>query len=176
VVNEVKTILPIIEPRIYLIRGYRVMVDTDLAGLYDVSTIRLNEQVRRNRTRFPQDFMFQLSQEEAQSLRSQFAISKIGRGGRRYLPYVFTEHGVAMLSSVLKSQRAVEMGIAIVRAFIKLREMLATHKDLAYKMEELEREQKNHGENLVLINLVLKKLMKPKEAELKPANPIGFNK
>lgn len=102
--------------------------------------------------------------------------SKIGRGGNRYLPYVFTEHGVAMLSSILKSERAVKMGISIVRAFIKLREMLATHKDLAHKIEQLEQKQRDQGENLSEINSVLNELMNPSEIESKPENQIGFNK
>jgi len=167
---------PIFEQRIYMIRGCRVMVDSDLADLYEVSTKVLNQAVQRNKNRFPHDFMFQLTLGEVQSLRSQFVTSKIGRGGSRYLPYVFTEHGVAMLSSVLKSDRAVEMGISIARAFIKLREMLATHKDLAHKIEELEQKQKDHGENLSEINSVLKELMNQPEIEAKPANQIGFSK
>jgi phage regulator Rha-like protein len=122
--------------------------------------------------------MFRLTLEEAESLRFQIETSKIGRGGNRYLPYVFTEHGVAMLSSVLKSDRAVDMGISIVRAFIKLREMLATHKDLAHKIEELERTQKSHGRNLSEINSVLNELMNPPKVESKSENsknPIGFS-
>lgn len=124
----------LIERKIYLIRGHKVMLDSDLADLYEVLTKNLNLAVRRNRERFPEDFMFQLTKEEAESLRLQFATSKTGRGGRRTLPYAFTEHGVAMLSSVLKSQRAVQMNILVVRAFIKLREVLASHKDLARKI------------------------------------------
>ena len=113
------------------------MLDSDLAELYGVPTQRMNEQVRRNIERFPSDFMFQLSTEETQSLRSQFATSK--RGGRRYLPYVFTEQGVAMLSSVLNSDRAVQVNIAIMRVFVKLREMIASNKDLAKRLDELEK-------------------------------------
>ena len=114
----------LIERRIYLIRGHKVMLDVDLAGLYQVPTKRLNEQVRRNLKRFPEDFMFQLMNAEAEALRSQIATSKPGRGGRRYLPYAFTERGVAMLSSVLNSERAIEVNIAIMRVFVKLRQML----------------------------------------------------
>src|ERR1700733_10875400 len=146
--NEAKIAIPIFEQRLYLIRGCRVMIDGDLADLYEVPTKALNLAVRRNKKRFPGDFMFQLTYEEAESLRFQFETSSLKHGGSRYLPYVFTEHGVAMLSSVLKSDRAVEMGISIVRAFIKLREMLGTHKELAYKIEELERKQEIHGKNL----------------------------
>ena len=103
------------------------MIDVDLAGLYGVPTYRLNEQVKRNRKRFPKDFMFQLTKDEAESLRSQTAISKIGRGGRRSLPYVFTEQGVVMLSSVLNSEQAIAVNISIMRAFVKLRQMLESN-------------------------------------------------
>ena len=115
------------------------MLDADLAVLYGVSTKRLNEQVRRNRSRFPDDFMFQLTAEEIRSLRSQFATSKQGRGGRRYAPLVFTEQGIAMLSTVLNSERAIQVNIEIMRAFVRLREMIATHKELARKLEALEK-------------------------------------
>ena len=142
-----------IERRIHLIRGQKVMLDTDLAELYQAPTFRLNEAVKRNLDRFPEDFMFQLTSDEAQTLISQIAMSKAtGRGGRRTLPYAFTEHGVAMLSSVLSSQRAVQMNILIIRAFVKLRELLATHKALAEKLEVIERTQKQHG--TVLVGLV----------------------
>src|SRR6266498_2471404 len=120
------------------------MLDRDLAELYEVSTKRLNEQVKRNLARFPADFMFQLSDEEAESLRSQNATSETGRGDRRYLPYAFTEQGVAMLSSVLNSERAIEVNIAIMRAFVQLREILSTHKDLVRKLEELEKKYDAH--------------------------------
>jgi ORF6N domain len=147
----------LIERRIYLIRGQKVMLDADLAELYQVPTFRLNEAVKRNRKRLPEDFMFQLIKEEAESLTSQNAISK-GRGGRRTLPYVFTEHGVAMLSSVLNSDRAVYMNILIIRAFVKLREMLATHKDLAARMEKLEATQKQHSSVITVVVDEIKKL------------------
>ena len=128
-----------IERSILLIRGHKVMLDADLAVLYGVSTKRLNEQVRRNRSRFPDDLMFQLSGKEVRSLRSQFATSKQGRGGRRYAPLVFTEQGIAMLSTVLNNERAIQVNIEIMRAFVRLREMIATHKDLARKLEALEK-------------------------------------
>ena len=171
-------ITPIVEQHIYLIRGYKVMLDRDLAGLYGVMTKNLNLAVRRNIRRFPDDFMFRLTIEETQNLRLQIATSSLSHGGQRYLPYVFTEHGVAMLSSVLKSQQAIEMGIAIVRAFIKLREMLATQKDLSYKIEGLEREQRNQGKNLMQLNSVISDLIKESEdgTELEKPIPIGFNK
>ena len=138
---EKDAIQNVVEHKIYIIRGQRVMVDFDLAEIYGIPTKSLNLAVRRNIQRFPEDFMFQLTKDESQSLRFQIETSKIGRGGSRYLPYVFTEHGVAMLSAVLKSQRAVQMSIFIVRAFIKMREVLATHTDLAHKIEEIERKQ-----------------------------------
>ena len=124
---------------ILLMRGQRVILDSDLAKLYGVTTKRLNQQVRRNNDRFPPDFMFQLTAEVTEVLRSQFATSNQGRGGRRYAPYVFTEHGAIMAASVLNSPRAIDVSVQVVRAFVKLREMLATHKDLARKLEELER-------------------------------------
>jgi hypothetical protein len=128
-----------VESLIRVIRGQKVILDTDLAALYQVETRALNQAVRRNKDRFPQDFMFQVSVEEAESLRSQIVISNEGRGGRRYLPYAFTEHGVVMLSSVLKSQRAVQMNILVARAFVRLREIIASNKELATRIEKLER-------------------------------------
>jgi phage regulator Rha-like protein len=161
----------LIERCIFLIRGQKVMLDTDLAELYQVPTKVLNQAVKRNLDRFPQDFMLQLTNEEVVSLRSQFVTSNLGRGGRRYLPYAFTEHGVAMLSSVLNSQRAVQMNILIIRAFVKLREMLATHKDLARKMEDVERQQKEHGQQLAAVYSIVKRLI---DVPPKPQIPIGF--
>ncbi|MBU6435697.1 MAG: ORF6N domain-containing protein, partial [Nitrospirae bacterium] len=129
-----------IEQTILLLRGHRVMLDTDLAILYGVPTKRLNEQVMRNKKRFPSDFMFQLSAEEVERLRSQFATLKPGRGQhRKYRPYAFTEQGVAMLSSVLHSERAIQVNIAIMRAFVQLREMIASNKGLARRLTELEK-------------------------------------
>ena len=128
-----------IDRRILLVRGHRVMLDRDLAALYGVPTKRLNEQVRRNLGRFPPDFMFQLTAREAEALRSQLATSKPGRGGRRYAPYVFTEQGVAMLSSVLNSDRAIQVNIEIMRAFVRLRSMAASYTELARKVDALER-------------------------------------
>jgi hypothetical protein len=122
-----------VERGIYLIGGHKVMIDEDLAELYGVSTSRMNQQVRRNKRRFPDDFMFQLTKEETANLRSQFAVSSSTHGGRRSLPYAFTEHGVAMLSSVLNSERAIEVNITIVRAFIRLRQLLESNKELNRK-------------------------------------------
>jgi len=158
-----------IEQRIYLIRKQKVMLDADLAELYGVPTRRLNEQVRRNFNRFPGDFMFQLTFEEAESLRSQIATSKTGRGGRRYLPYAFTEQGVAMLSTVLNSERAVQVNIAIMRTFVKLREMLATHKDLARKLQALE---KKYDRQFKVVFDAIRQLMRPEE--LPKQRQIGF--
>jgi len=127
-----------VESKIYMIRGHRVMLDHDLATLYQVPTSRLNEQVRRNLRRFPEDFMFQLSNQEFSALISQFAISKEGRGGRRKSPLAFTEQGVAMLSSVLKSERAADVNIEVMRAFVKLRQVLISDRTLEKKIQELE--------------------------------------
>jgi phage regulator Rha-like protein len=127
-----------IESRILVLRKQKVLLDIDLAELYGVSTSSLNQAVKRNPGRFPSDFMFQLDTEECQALRSQIVISNIGRGGRRYQPFAFTEHGVAMLASVLRSEKAIQINILIVRAFARLREFLATHQDLAQKLAVLE--------------------------------------
>ena len=127
-----------IEKAIYLIRGEKVMLDRDLALLYGVETKVLNRAVKRNLQRFPPDFMFQLTTKEAESLRCQIGTSNEGRGGRRYLPYVFTEQGVAMLSSVINSERAVLVNIEIMRAFVKLRQMLASNTELSRRLDELE--------------------------------------
>jgi len=162
-----------IERKIYLIRGHKVMLDNDLAELYGVPTRRLNEQVRRNMTRFPADFMFQLTTEEAENLRSQFATSSSVHGGRRYLPYVFTEQGVAMLSSVLNSDRAVQVNIAIMRAFVKLREMLSTNKELAHKLAQLERKIEKHDDEIKLIFDAIRELMRPPEPKKRK---IGFRR
>ena len=143
--------------RIYLIRSQRVMLDSDLAELYQVETRTLVQAVKRNMERFPEDFMFQLTPGESQALRSQFVISNIGRGGRRYLPYAFTEPGVGMLSSVLRSNRAVQMNIYIVRAFIRLREVLATNKVLAHQVEQLTATQRDHA---ALFEMVIQDVQK----------------
>jgi hypothetical protein len=168
--GELKRLIPeVIERRILLIRGQKVMLDAHLADLYQVSTKRLNEQMRRNKKRFPKDFMFQLTKEEYNALRSHFATLKTGRGQHgKYLPHVFTEQGVAMLSSVLNSERAVMVNIEIIRAFVRLRKLLATQKDLADKLEELER--KYDGQFRVVFQAI-RELMSPPE---RPKRPIGF--
>jgi hypothetical protein len=166
------TLIPIerIEQQIFLIRGQKVMLDRHLAELYGVPTMRLNEQVKRNIRRFPIDFMFQLTRGEDEALISQFAISK-GRGGHRKLPFVFTEQGVAMLSSVLHSDRAIDVNIVIMRAFVKLRDILATHKELVHKLEELERKYETHDKQIKSIFDAIRQLMLPPE---KPKRQIGF--
>jgi hypothetical protein len=149
--SSISVSVQLIERRIYLIRGHKVMIDIDLADLYQVPTKRLNEQVRRNRTRFPRDFMFQLTTTEAEALRSQIATSKSSRGGRRYLPYAFTEQGVAMLSSVLNSERAIEVNIAIMRAFVKLRQMLESNEELNRKFAAVIRKLATHDKYFKLV-------------------------
>lgn len=152
----------VIERKIYLIRGHKVMLDSDLAKLYVIETFNLNKAVKLNINRFPQDCMFQLTREEADLLRFQIGMSKTeGRGGRRYLPYAFTEQGVAMLSSVLNSDRAVQVNIAIMRAFVKLREMIYKHKELASKLSELERKIESHDEDIKVIFDAIRELMTP---------------
>jgi hypothetical protein len=160
-----------IEKAIFMIRGQKVMLDSDLAMLYGVTTKRLNEQVRRNATRFPADFMFQLDEKETSALRSQFATSKKSRGGRRYLPYVFTEQGVAMLSSVLHSERAIQVNIAIMRVFVELRGMLSAHRELAAKLELLENRIERHDEQIHAIFEAIRQLMTPPAS---PTKKIGF--
>jgi len=158
-----------IERSILLIRGQKVMLDNDLAALYDVPTRRLVEAVKRNIERFPADFMLQLTKEEFDILRSQFATSS-SWGGRRYLPYAFTEQGVAMLSSVLRSPRAVAVNIEIMRAFVRLRQMLASHADLARKLDALERK---YDAQFKAVFDAIRQLMAPPEP--KPRRRIGFN-
>ena len=148
-----------IERKIYFIRDQKVMLDSDLAELYEVQTKILNKAVKRNLDRFPEDFMFRVAPEEIESLRFQIGTSNTSRGGRRYLPYVFSEHGVAMLSSVLNSKRAVHMNIVIIRAFIKLREVLATHKDLARKIDDLEVKYQEHDHELKFVFDAIRKLI-----------------
>jgi hypothetical protein len=161
-----------IERRIYFIRGQKVMLDSDLAELYGVPTYRLNEQVKRNLKRFPDDFMRQLKMKDANSLTSQIAMSNVGRGGRRTRPYVFTEQGVAMLSSVLNSERAVQVNIAIMRAFVNLREGSATHKELAHKIAGLERKFKAHDSQIEEVFDAIRQLLEPKPVP--PGRRIGF--
>ncbi len=160
-----------IERSILLIRGQKVLLDSDLASLYGVTTKRLNEQVKRNAERFPVDFMFQLNAEEYKALRSQLATLKAGRGQhRKYRPYVFTEHGAIMAANVLNSPRAIEMSVYVVRAFVRLREVLTTHKDLARKLEELE--QKYDAQFKTVFDAI-RQLMTPPPGP--PKKQIGFH-
>ena len=171
-----------IERTIFLIRGHKVMLDRALAILYGVSAKRLNEQVKRNIKRFPGDFMFQLTWDEARSLRSQFATLNnltshpgrvVSNRGRhvKYLPYAFTEQGVAMLSSVLNSERAIQVNIAIMRTFVRLKAVLSTHRELAHKLRELEQKIEKHDKDIQSIFEAIRYLMAPPE---KPRRMIGF--
>lgn len=159
--------MELIEKHIFLIRGQKVMMDFDLAQLYDVETGALNRAVKRNVERFPDDFMFQLSEEEFEALRCQFGISK-RKGGHRYLPYAFTEQGIAMLSSVLKSRRAVLVNIEIMRAFVRLRQMLISHADLARKLAALE---KKYDSQFKIVFDAIREMMTPPERKKRR---IGF--
>jgi len=157
--------------KIYLLRGQKVMLDEDLAELYQVPTGRLNEQVKRNIARFPADFMFQLTKEEFENLKSQNATSSWG--GRRKLPSAFTEHGVLMLSSVLNSERAVGVNIQIMRIYTKMREMLMTNQEILLKLEQLERQTSQHSEDIQMIFTALKELLNPPQ---EPRPRIGFRR
>jgi ORF6N domain len=160
-----------VESRILALRGHKVILDSDLAELYGVPVKRLNEQVKRNRERFPDDFVFQVSVEELESLRSQNATSNPGRGGRRYAPYAFTEHGAIMAATVLNSERAVEMSLFVVRAFVHLREMLATNEKLAAKIDELEQRLDIHDASIQDLLEAIRQLMLPDPAT---GRKIGF--
>jgi hypothetical protein len=171
---EQKSMIPVerIERSILLIRGHKVMLDADLARLYGVETKALNRAVKRNLSRFPEDFMFQVPAEEFENLKchigtsnlkSQFAISGSGWGGRRHPPYAFTEQGVAMLSSVLRSKRAVQVNIEIMRAFVRLRRILSSNKELARKLEDLERKIGAHDQQIQTIFQAIRQLMAPPE-------------
>jgi hypothetical protein len=159
-----------VERKILLVRGHRVLLDAHLANLYGVETRALLQAVKRNSSRFPPDFMLRLDAEEATRLRSQFVISN-ARGGRRYAPYVFTEQGVAMLSSVLKSPRAIQVNIQIMRAFVRLREMLATHADLMRKIEAMERK---YDGQFVAVFEAIRELMSSRAS--RPGRQIGFSR
>ena len=159
-----------IEQKIYLIRNRRVMLDHDLAKLYEVPTKALIQGVKRNLSRFPIDFMYQLSRAEVANLRSQIVTSSWG--GRRYLPYVFTEQGVAMLSSILSSERAVQVNIAIMRTFVKIRQILSTHKELIHKLNDLEKRVEGHDVKIQAIFEAIRRLMAEPE---KPKRWIGFH-
>ena len=159
-----------IESRIFYIRERKVMFDSDLAELYGVETKYLTRQVRRNKERFPGDFMFRLNKGEY--LRCQNVTSK--RGGRRYLPYVFTEQGIAMLSSVLNSPRSIAVNIAIMRVFVRLKELMISNKDLARKIEDLELKFKDHDEKFVVVFKAIRQLLIPPPIPEKPKEKFGF--
>jgi len=160
-----------ISQSILILRGQRVLLDANLASLYGVPTGALVQAVKRNLERFPEDFMFQLTAGEWAALRSQFVISNEGRGGRRYAPYAFTEQGVAMLSSVLNSTHAIAVNIEIMRAFVRMRELLASNKELAQKLAELERKIASHDQAIVGILKAIRELMHP---PMPKKRPIGF--
>lgn len=166
-----------IEGLIHLIRDQKVMLDSDLADLYGVETKALNRAVKRNPARFPDDLMFQLTEQEAEALRCQTGTSK-GRGGRRYLPYVFTEHGVVMLSSVLNSERAIQVNLLIVRTFVRLRQLVTAHKDLGARIEKLER---GHDKTASVIEILVEdidnlsnEIQRIKNPPIGKKRPIGF--
>lgn len=171
--NDGQAVVPIesIALAIIVLRGQKVILDADLAWLYGTTTKRLNQQVKRNPDRFPADFMFQLSAEELESLRSQNVTSKIGRGGRRYLPFAFTEHGALMVACVLNTPRAVEISVYVVRAFILLRELAASHTELSHKLTELEDRVDVHDEQIAALIETIRELLAPPET---PQRQIGF--
>jgi hypothetical protein len=160
-----------IASRIVIVRNQKVMLDSALAELYGVETKRFNEQVRRNHDRFPADFMFQLTEQEVASLRSQFATSNTGRGGRRHLPLAFTEHGAIAAAAVLNSPQAIETSVYVVRAFVQLRNLLASNKEVVQKLTELERKLETHDQAIAGIIDAIRQLMSPPESKKRP---IGF--
>lgn len=156
------TPVEVIERTILLLRGQKVILDADLARLYGVTTKRLNEQVKRNHDRFPEDFMFRLTRDEVKELnRSQFATGSQKHRDPRFAPYVFTEHGAVMLANVLNSRSAIRASIHVVRAFVRIRQMIATHKDFAQKLEELEQKYEGHDADIKSIFQVIRKLLQP---------------
>lgn len=161
--------------KIYIIRGQKVMLDKDLAEMFDTSTKAFNQSVKRNIERFPEDFMFELTEEEWVNLRSQFVTSSWG--GTRYLPKAFTEHGVAMLSGILNSKTAIEVHIKIVRVFSKMRELMLTHKDILLKLEQIEKQTTANSSDIQTIFKALKQLLNPpKEERVKIGYKIGKDK
>src|SRR5437588_5869223 len=169
-----------IDAMIRTIQGVRVMLDRDLAKIYDVPTFRFNEAIRRNRHRFPPDFMFQLTRAESDSLKSQIAMSKPGRGGRRTLPYAFTEHGALQAANVLRSKRAVQMSVFVIRAFVKMRETLLGTRELARKLAALEKKLTSrldaHEVAIVEVLQELMQILNPSPPPPSPPKPrIGFN-
>lgn len=170
--NNIDVVEQTIKSKILIIRGEKVILDKDLAELYNVTTKRFNEQVKRNLDRFPSDFMFRLTEDEYLNLRSQFATSSLQRGGSRYLPYAFTEHGVAMLSSVLNSEKAVQMNILIIRIFIKIKEWILSNREIEIRVSDIERIQEEQGDVLNSINIIVERLI---DEPIEPKEKIGFN-
>jgi len=170
-----RTIIPgeHIQQAIHVIRGHRILLDSDLAGLYGVETKALNLAVKRNTQRFPADFMFQLTKQEYESLRLQIETSN-GRGGRRYNPYAFTEQGVAMLSSVLRSERAIQVNIEIMRAFVRMRQFMVVNRELARKLGELESKVQTHDKHILALFEAIRLLMAP-PVKTENKEPFGFH-
>jgi hypothetical protein len=160
-----------LESRILVLRNQKVILDADLAKLYGVTVKRLNEQIKRNAERFPTDFLFQLSADEQRALRSQFATSNPGRGGRRYPPYAFTEHGAIMAATVLSSERAIEMSLFVVRAFVRMRETIASNQQIVGKLGELEQRLEGHDTEIQELIEAIKELMVPPDPKRRQ---IGF--
>lgn len=173
--NEILLSEELISNKIYFIRNQKVMLDRDLALLYGIETKRLKEQVKRNISRFPEDFMFELTKEEFENWRSQIATSNSDKMGLRYLPMAFTEHGVLMLSSVLKSDKAIQTNIQIMRLFSKVRQMLLDTTDLKIDILQIQKKLENHDKNIELVFSYLDELSDKKENE-KPRTKIGYKK
>ena len=172
--RRVATVAPEVDHRIFVIRGQKIMLGTDLAELYRVTAKAFNQAVRRNPERFPQDFMFQLTKNESASLRSQIVTLENGRGRHsKYAPLVFTEHGVAMLSAVLRSKRALQMNMLIIRAFVRLREQLVLHRELAKRMEKVETIQDRHASVITVLAEEIRDLRQPK---MPTKTKIGFQR
>ena len=173
-ISMTKAVAPVqVEPRIRPVRGQSVILDSDLAAIYGVTTTVLNQAVKRNRERFPDDFLLRLTSDEFADLKSQSVTSSSGHGGRRKLPWAFTEHGAIMAASVLNSPRAVEMSVFVVRAFVRLRDFARTHAEIAAKLSALERKVTGHDEDLKRMFAALRGLLDP---PTKPSRPIGFGK
>ena len=171
-----ESVIPVerIEQLILSIHGEKVILDADLAVLYGVTTTRLNEQVKRNRERFPKDFIFQLTNAELTNLKSHFATSSSGWGGRRSLPYAFTEHGAIMAASVLNTKQAVKVSVFVVRAFVKLKNILASHKELSHKLAEVERRLGKHDKQIYLLAEAIRQLMEKPTHLPSEHRQIGF--
>ena len=170
---DVTVPMEVVKSKIYLIRGQKVLLDSDLASLYEVTTANLNKAVKRNIDRFPEDFMFQLAETEISNLIFQTGTSSSGHGGRRKRPYAFTEQGIAMLSSVLRSERAVQVNIAIMRSFVQMRELAASNRELARKIDELEKKHALHDKQFVAVFDAIRQMMVPVEEK---GRKIGFGR